>query len=339
MKKFTTSLVGLLLICFAAKAQSKTEGAVCVAFYNCENFFDTKDDVGVNDEEFLPNGKMKWDAERYATKLEHTAQVIAAFNDEQGADLIGLCEIENRQVLEDLIKQPALKAYKYGIVHHDSPDLRGIDVALLYKKGKFTVESSSWITMHFPNNDSTRTRDVTVVKGHFSKANTTYIFICHFPSRRGGTEESNPRRLFVAKTIRHAVDSIHRVNSEAAIIIMGDLNDEPGDASIQALTHPKDETEEHLLINTMAPLKEKHQGSHYYKGEWSMFDQIIISENLTNNRASVFYEPNSAVCNKFPFLLETEEKYRGQPLRTYVGEKYLGGYSDHLPVNIILNVR
>ncbi|MEL6943263.1 MAG: endonuclease/exonuclease/phosphatase family protein, partial [Bacteroidota bacterium] len=244
MKQFTLlSFVFLLTIHFA-QAQVHFFKKKCtprVAFYNVENLFDTVDDPIKPDEEFTPEGRQKWSNARYFAKLLKIAKVVEQMDHPA---FIGMCEVENRTVLEDLISRPALNNRAYGIVHHESPDYRGIDVAFLYDKKQFKVKKSQTIRINFPAEivEDYTTRDILMVEGTFQKKQPLYFFINHWPSRRGGLKESEPKRTYVAAQLRKAVDSLFQVNPNAQIMIMGDFNDETDNKSISEVLNAQMES-------------------------------------------------------------------------------------------------
>lgn len=287
--------------------------------YNLENLFDTIDQPHVKDEEFLPNGKNQWSSDRYLKKLQRMAEAIAALNNGKGLAILGVCEAENKQVLLDLTHQKSLKKFGYQVAHIDSKDPRGIDVAFLYQpkwvkfQGLYAFQPDRFADSPFLS------RPILVMKATTKKGDL-YVLENHWPSRSGGTEQSASRRMATAKLLSYLADSLERANPSAQIIAMGDFNDEPSDASMQLVkksTH---------LQNSMESWP-KEEGTHFYQKEWSKLDQILY------NQAWSFETPKSK-AEKLPFLLEKEGKYQGNPFRTYVGPKYLGGYSDHLPVTI-----
>ncbi|MEN9522303.1 MAG: hypothetical protein RL065_680 [Bacteroidota bacterium] len=318
------------------KAQSKKQ--LSVAFYNCENYFDTINDPKVKDEEFLPEAKSHWTIGRFNTKKQHIAQVLSSINI-SGADIIGLCEVENKYVLEELIKEPGMVSGNYQIVHYNSTDERGIDVALLYKKDAMKLLGSKSYRIYFPFDSSLKTRDLLIVNAEFSNGQQAFIAVNHFPSRRGGTDESDKKREYVAQFERNLFDSIYNANKKAnpVLLAMGDFNDEPENNSLQVMEKSKVMP----MINTFKSFKEKKEGTHYYKGEWSLFDQFFVSKNAVEKPSTkVNYQTNSATIYKPDFLLEQSKGlYFGSPLRTYAGPRYFGGYSDHLPVYILLDLK
>jgi hypothetical protein len=316
----------LIFCCGYVQSQNK----LYIGHYNLENLFDTIDQKNVMDEEFLPNGKNKWTKERYTQKLEHMAEVIAALNKDEKLAILSVCEVENKGVLEDLIKQKSIKKLKLNIAHIDSRDLRGIDVAFLYDAKQFKPKN---IIAEQPDrfaDSAFISRPILIMSGTTPYGNAVF-FANHWPSRSAGTEISAPRRMATAKLLAYLVDSTTKANPDAMIFALGDLNDGPHDASLLWVkTHTK-------LTNAMedsSSFAGRHYGSHYYKGEWGVLDQILyeMPQNKTLWKAT-------ATFNHFPFLLESEGKYKGTPYRTFVGSKYTGGYSDHLPVTLNIEFR
>lgn len=288
-----------------------------VAFYNLENLFDTIHDSGKNDYEFLPEGKKNWTSEKYQDKLNKLSRVVLSIDsDWQGPDVIGLCEVENLKVLLDLVKTTNLKHQNYGIVHHESPDPRGIDVALLYKKDKLKWVSDTAISI--PN---TKTRDILRVDLKNSK-DTLSFYVNHWSSRRGGETKSAPKRAYQASVLRANLLLNHH-----PIVIMGDFNDTPQDQSI--LTHAQFLCT-HSSFTNMAC---QATGTLKHKQDWQTFDQIIISDHLYP-----FSSP--MVVHQKTFLLEKDHTYTGEkPFRAFKGDIYTGGFSDHLPVYIKLDLK
>lgn len=329
-------LVILFSVYFSFSIAQKTPSKIRIAFYNPENIFDTINDPKKNDEEFLPEGKNKWNTNKYEIKLKHTARVVSEINDGKGADIIGFSEIENKSVLVDLTTKTELKKQNYDIVHHDSPDERGIDVALIYKKDIFSVTESKAYNISFPFDTTERTRDILLVKGVVMKNKAKlYILVNHWPSRRGGENESEPKRVFVAERVKQIVDSISKSEDGVCFIIMGDLNDTPKNKSItEGLKTISDTLKANPfdLYNLMSDLEKQGKGTHFYKGEKSMLDQFIISANLFAGKKLYTYS-NSAKIFEQEWLMEKHPKTGEiQPYRTFVGNKFIGGYSDHLPI-------
>ncbi|KOY84806.1 hypothetical protein AD998_00360 [bacterium 336/3] len=339
-----------LLFCFFTSilfAQKKPKNTFTIAFYNVENLFDTEDDPAIDDSEFLPTSENKWDNEKYQKKLVNMSSAISTLGSPQAPDILGLCEIENKRVIEDLIAQPALKNKNYGIVHYNSPDERGIDVGMIYKKDLFKPFAEKSCRIIFPEVKD-KTRDFLIVSGILGGKDTLHVFVAHFPSRRGGLKESEPKRIYVASQVKSKVDSIQKRSPKANIIVMGDLNDEPINKSIVETINAKPYSEglkQGQMFNAMGVLKAEGKGTHaYYNGkekitEWNLLDQMILSSNLVNKKSSLRYVLKSATIHKPETLMQQEPaQYKGQPLRTFAGKKYLGGYSDHFPVFIQLAV-
>ena len=308
---------------------------VRVVFWNVENLYDTYDDTTKLDNEFTPSGMMRWNYTRFHTKLNHVAKTLLAAGKWEAPGIIGLCEVENRYVMNKLIYESPLKPFAYRMVHHESPDLRGIDVALLYRPSVFRVLSSKAYKISFPFDTSARTREILLVQGMLGNSDTLNLLINHWPSRRGGYAESQPRRDFVAGMLRSIFDSIQLRHPQSKILIMGDFNDEPTSGSIARILHamPPDSMQFPTdLLNLMYPFCGR-QGSHRYRGTWSMLDQFMISGSLLKPCKGVGLIIGSVRIFKGEFLLKEDLKYFGsKPFRTFNGLRYEGGFSDHLPV-------
>ncbi len=316
-----------------------------VAFYNLENLFDTIDTPGVNDLEFTPEGIKNWDSEKYWTKIDQLAKVIAKLGVEYnaaGASIFGLCEMENREVLKDLVNADAIKNRGYAIIHYDSPDERGIDVALFYRPEVFQPERTSSVPLLIKNETGEQilTRDQLVVSGLLNGERMHFI-VNHWPSRYGGEERSRPFRIEAARLTRAIVDSIMGTDRNAKIIVMGDLNDDPDNESVRKHLNAhsnRSKVKRNELFNATGVLFEEGQGTLPYRGSWNMFDQMIVSKPLLKSRRGAYYF-DSVHIFKPEFLLQQEGRYRGYTWRTYVGNNYHGGFSDHLPAYIILKKR
>jgi predicted extracellular nuclease len=310
-------------------------------FYNVENLFDTEDDPEKNDQEFLPDQGKYWTPKRYKTKLNQIYQVITAVGGWELPEIVGLSEIENRKVLEDLVNQTPLFRANYKIIHYESPDSRGIDVALLYREDRFTPDHSRPIPVTFPKNMGRSTRDILYVRGRTVNNDTLHVFINHWPSRWGGQMETEEKRMFCANIVRRVTDSIMKAQPGANIIVSGDLNDYPTDRSLTETLKTKtnfDNIRHKSLYNLSYYLQEeKGLGTHKYNGHWGILDQIIVSGGLLDITTSLHTSIDNVHIFNEDFLLENDEKYTGQQVyRTYVGYKYKGGFSDHLPVYIDL---
>jgi endonuclease/exonuclease/phosphatase family metal-dependent hydrolase len=303
-------------------------------FYNTENFYDTINDPKTNDEEFTPSAKVPWTAARLETKIEHTAQVIADIASPAMPDLVGFAEIENRQVLEMLVSSSRLSKTKYGIVHYDSPDERGIDVAMLYNPATFKVIASEPLHVTLPDNDLTR--DILHVKGKLNSGEILHVFINHWPSRREGSEISAAKRMAAAKVLRTKIDEIQKLEKSPRILILGDFNDEPSDNSItQGLkaVNPEQAFAATNLYSLLYPEFKNGEGSLFYK-DWDLFDQVIVSGNLLSAKKGMRTSVPNAGIFKAEYLLFKNKTGESRPNRTMSSGKYYGGYSDHLPVYV-----
>ncbi len=324
----------------ARKSQPKVNVHLsAVAFYNLENIFDTIDNPGVNDYEYTPDGPMKWGTMKYNAKLQRMSYAISQIGLDYspvGAAIIGVCEVENRGVLEDLVNQPDIKNRSYEIVHYDGPDRRGVDVALLYNPALFIVTNSKSYRLHSP--DTTfRTRDQLMVSGYLQDEKI-HLIVNHWPSRWGGEMRSRPKRNEAAALTRSIVDSLFRVDPNARIIVMGDLNDDPTNESCAVILGAKKEKNDVKpgeLYNVLWKTLDRGIGSLAWNDRWNLFDQIIISHELIHKDKNKLYLWKSEIFNR-KFLIQQEGPYKGTPLRTHAGGVWLNGYSDHFPVLIYL---
>lgn len=307
---------------------------IAIGFYNVENLFDIYDDPEKDDDEFLPTAERKWTKERYDDKVVKLSTVISKLGNSLPA-IVGLCEVENREVVVDLTKSEALKEGKYEVVHYDSPDQRGIDVGLIYRTEKFKVTHSQPVPVHLP--DSIRpTRDILYVKGEVIDGPELHIFVNHWPSRWGGAEQSEYKRILAAQALKAKIDSITAIDANAYIVSMGDYNDYPYNRSITEILDADSLNTNSTLVNLMSGLEETHRGSFNYRGEWGFLDQIIVSRSLTDYKL-----PDVSTSSTQPYYFEemiyTHPEYGDERLnRSYGGTTYYGGYSDHLPVYTIL---
>jgi hypothetical protein len=313
---------------------------VRIVFYNVENLFHPTDDSLTNDEEFTPLGAYHWTYNRYFQKLKKIAQVFISLSDQGKPAVIGLCEIENRRVLHDLINLPGFKKMGYRIIHQESDDPRGIDVAFLYDPVIFSPESYS--SIQILNKDGTRllTRNILRVKGIFFGKYTCHFFVNHWPSRRGGQKSSEKRRMLVAGHLRREVEKIVEEETDPNIIIMGDFNDEPADRSLrevlQAVDYAERENDCNLLYNLMFGPYRSGYGTHYRKNnfiESSLLDQFIVSKGVIEGFKGLKAVGEAGNIYRNGFLIDEKNS---MPLRTFQGYKYLGGTSDHFPVFIDL---
>jgi hypothetical protein len=347
MYKITTMrrfifLFSLTFLSLYAFSQSNYKAGV-IAFYNVENVFDTINTEGVLDEEFTPDGPNMWTGKRYLEKLDRLAMVISGIGADEGIKggpaILGVSEIENRSVLEDLAAHPILADADYRVIHFDSPDRRGVDVGLLYQPRYFEPLNAVSAELMLYNEDGSRiyTRDQLLVSGNFD-GEPMHFIVNHWPSRRGGEKASRPLRNEAARLTKSLVDSLMAIDPDSKIVVMGDLNDDPVNQSVRRILGAVDSPErvrEGGLFNAMYPLFRKGVGSLAYRDAWNLFDQMIISEPLVRSSQDGYRFLAARVYNK-EFLTQQDGQYRGYPFRTYVGTTYQGGYSDHFPVYLIL---
>ncbi len=322
-------LISVLFSIAFGFAQGQEQGRLRAMFWNVENLFYPEDDSLTEDDDFTPEGNMHWTFNRYHQKLNRIFKVFAAAGIYEPPALIALAEIEDMKVLQDLYYRTPLNKYDYGIVHRDSPDRRGIDVALFYRKGLFQLLGTSFIRLRFIEEPDYRTRDILHAKLLLQSEDTLHAFVNHWPSRYGGVAAFSGRRAVAAGNLSFVADSILQKNPSASILILGDFNDEPGDASISEIlgAGPAEAADSFQWIN----LAEGTGGTIKYKGDWQVFDQVIVSRPLYLGQAGLKAE-NYGIL-QLPELLTEDTGYTGAiPYRTYRGWKYDGGYSDHLPV-------
>lgn len=310
----------VMLIVTSACAQVKKTGII--GFYNVENLYDTLNDPDKDDEEFLPEGKNQWTQERYNDKLKKMAQVM---NDMGNLLVLGVCEIENERVLRDVLKQRTDN--KLAIVHYDSDDARGVDVGLFYDSTQLKLDNSGYLRYRTVVEDKP-TRDILWAKFSAGKQNV-YFLVNHWPSRRGGEKESEPNRLKAADVARNFIDSVTLVDKKAAFVFMGDLNDYPTNTAPLKIAEK--------LTPMITKASGEFGGSYNYRGEWDVLDHIMVSSSLFKNKGFTVIS-NSGKILSFPYLMTV---YKGNkvPNRLYAGDKYLGGYSDHLPVSIEVQLK
>lgn len=315
------------------KSPGKNNKAYTIAFYNLENLFDTKNDPKTLDDDFTPKGKKNWNNKRYKRKLKKLGGVIAQLGVKRSFHspaIVGVVEVENQNVLVDLVNSNSLKNLNYGIIHYDSPDERGIDVALLYKKELFELVSSETFPLYLEGNNGDRdyTRDILLVKGNLN-GELIHILVNHWPSRRSGSNESEVKRIKAAELAMFIVEKINKEAENAKIIIMGDFNDNPSNISVKK--HLVNDT----FYNPMERLIDTGNGTLNYKRTWHLFDQIIFSKNFFNIEEGKHTFKYAEVFDKH-FLKEWKGKFKGNPFRTYIGKWYQGGFSDHFPVYVYL---
>ena len=311
-----------------------------IGFWNVENLYDTLNDRWKNDEEFTPAGLNAWTGERYRLKIEHLADVISQMAMEatpDGLALIGLCEVENKNVIQDLLNSPKLKPRHYQFIHIDGPDSRGVDPSFIYNPAYFKVMKAESYPVLLVTDPAYKTRDILVVSGFFLGEPLT-VLVNHWPSRRGGELASRPNRIAAAKTARHIADSISAGDLKMKLIIMGDLNDDPVNASVKEyirtcasiqLTH------EGCYFNPMEKLYREGIGTLAWNDSWNLFDQLLLNKNWIPGNYNTWQYYTVRIFNK-SFLKTEAGPFKGYPLRTYSSKIYTGGYSDHFPVYMII---
>jgi predicted extracellular nuclease len=336
-KKMILILLAFFLLPIINFGQEKDvqDKDLTIAFYNVENLFDTIDQPGVDDEEFTPGGEKEWNTKRYTKKIYDIAKVLYSMNPDDLPEIIGLSEIENKNVLNDLIKSDLLEKAHYSMVHYNSPDKRGIDVALLFAPAEFTLLKSRSVPISFPFDPATKVRDILYVKG-LAKKDTIHIFVNHWKSRYGGKKATEQKRVYSARILKNQTDSIFRKNPQAKIAIVGDFNDEPSDKSLNntlEASSPAKNTQKQELFNLLYPLDKKGKGTYNYKYEWYMLDNFIVSSSFLNAENGYVIQPGNVHIHKPEWLLFDHPKAGMKiPDRTYGGPNYYGGYSDHLAI-------
>lgn len=311
-----------------------------IAFWNVENLFDTIDEREKNDDDFLPKGIYEWDQERLEQKMFNLARVIRSMNNNKAPDILGVCEVEHTYLLDSMANS-FLSDFNYKSVGIESPDNRGIDNALMYKSDKFKLLSVIGDTVKLSAGFPTRLILYVSLLSNFN--DTLHIFVNHFPSRRGGQEESEIHRIETAKTLRDGIDRVFSSNHSAKIIVMGDFNDEPTNTSILNTLKAKPfkcelltadnfiEDDNSDLFNASYEQYEAGVGTFLYREKWDMLDQIIISKELLTGN-SLRYECSSFEVYKPYFMVTQSGRFAGSPFPGYGGRRYLGGYSDHFAV-------
>jgi predicted extracellular nuclease len=341
MKKIVLVILSLFL--FVTVFSQKTDyKPIVIGFYNLENFYDTIDNPNVNDDEFTPKGAKNYDADIYLNKVLHLATIISQMGTEinpDGPAILGVAEIENDTVLKDLVHQKLLEKRNYKIVHYDSRDARGIDVAFLYNAKYFTVEASNKLFVQLPggSKDAYFTRDVLWVKGKLD-GETVHIYVNHWPSRVGGEQRSAPARAAAAMVCKNHMDSIAKADGYQKVIIMGDLNDDPVSPSITEVLKAKGNIKDVFkggLFNPWVDLYKKGIGTLAYQDAWGLFDQIMISYPFLDKKQNGLFFYQQHIFRR-EYMVENKGQYKGYPMRTWDGNTYRGGYSDHFPTYLIM---
>ncbi len=337
-KIFIFSLVLFLSFNFTHAQQYKV---VTIGFYNVENLFDTINDPKTKDDEFTPNGYRGYTSEVFYDKINKLSDVISQISSDvtpDGLAILGVAEVENRSVLETLVTHPKIKERNYQIIHYDSPDARGIDVGLLYNPRYFKPTQSEPLEVILSDRDGKgyATRDVLYVEGYFM-GEPLFVFVNHWPSRLGGEEASNPARFKAAGVVKHKLDSLRTINPDYKIIIMGDFNDHPVSPSIAKVLGAKgsvNKLERGDIYNPWVDFYKKGKGTSPFQDSWGLFDQVMLSTGFLEKYTDQYYF-HKAVIFKKSFMLQKTGRFKGYPKRTYDGNRYIGGYSDHLPTYLI----
>ncbi|MGM0375514.1 MAG: endonuclease [Bacteroidota bacterium] len=333
----------LVILCtfffsFTSFSQQKKPVEVGVLFYNVENLFNPDKHPEKDDDAFTPGGDRRWTHYRKVDKQRKVSQVILFAGKWNPPVLVGLCEVEDRHVLDELIFQTGLDQLAYHVVHFESPDERGIDAALLYRRDRFDVLKARPVPVTFQDKERRPTRDILYVKGVADEADTLHVMVNHWPSRWGGVLATQSKRITAAKTLKALCDSIRQSSPDAKMIAMGDFNDEPVNKSLKILSGQPG-TPDGPFVNLALHAEGKVPGTIRYRHEWTCFDQILVSKNLLSgeDRNGYFLKDTAMQIVAPGFLLEEAPDYPGfRPCRTYSGFKYVGGFSDHLPVMIRL---
>ena len=323
--------------------QARDDKGLRIMFYNVENMFDPFDDSLKMDDEYTPGGFRGWSFSKFIKKVNNTARVIINVGGWEPPSIVGLCEVENDFALFYLTNRSPLKKFKYKYIHHESPDNRGIDVAMLYRDEKFDFIHDEAITIRFPFDTNSRTRDILYVKGLINMTDTLHVFVNHWPSRYGGYLGTKNKREYVASVLKRKVDSIIDVDAMAYIVIMGDLNDDPSEYSILGILDAKgidNDRKDNYLVNLMYDKHlEGEEGTHKFQEHWGILDQLIVSSSFFHKNSKIKIAGDKAIIFSADFLLIEDQQYLGyKTFRTYHGAKYQGGYSDHLPVYLDLEV-
>jgi predicted extracellular nuclease len=342
MLRFLLFLIAFIGVQNVSIAQEKAYKVGCIGFYNLENLFDTLDTPNVRDTEFTPNGDKLYGTSIYSEKLEKLASVVSQVGTEltpDGLAILGVSEIENRSVLEDFVRHPLVKERNYQIVHFDSPDKRGIDVGMIYHPKYFKpVHSENRPLMIYKETgERIYTRDILYVAGEFD-GEMIHVMVNHWPSRRGGEKATQHLRNAGAMVCKQLTDSLLAVNPQAKVFIMGDLNDDPVSPSVKKVLNAKGKTKEVRegdLFNPWYDMYKKGYGTLAYRDAWSLFDQIIVSEEVTDRKQKGYFFHKAKIF-KERHMLQKSGRFKGYPYRTFVGDTYMGGYSDHFPVYMFL---
>lgn len=341
MMKTKQILALCLLLCTSHLCALAQRDTLVVAFYNVENLFHPSDDSLTRDDDFTPNGAYHWSYGKYYKKIANVAKVLIAMGQGKPPAIVGLAEIENERVLKDLCYRSPLKTFGYRYVHHDSPDRRGVDVALMYRDSLVRILREHKVPVQFPFEPQTRNRDLLYALAQFPCGDSLHIIVNHWTSRFGGYAATIPKRNYYADVARRVVDSVLVDNPEANILLIGDFNDYATDESMVAHLRAQafaPENTEDTLFNLMYYFENQNNvGSHKHEDFWGCLDQIIVSRGLLFDQNRLHIAGHQSHIFQAPFLLVPDEKFGGmKTYRTFLGPRYIGGYADHLPVYVLL---
>lgn len=337
-KLLLASSIALPALLFAQDKQRLVPAVI--GFYNIENLFDTINDPAINDEDFLPTGNNQWTGERYRMKLHNMAKVIGELGTDihpRGPALLGLAEVENGSVVEDLVRTEPLTGRGLKVVSHEGPDERGVDVAFIYDPQQFKLLGQKAYRLVVPNEPDFLTRDQLLVSGILD-GDTIHAIVAHWPSRRGGEKRSRPYRNLAADLGRHIVDSLTARNPNARVFYMGDLNDDPINESVRKhmkAVGDKNAAKGELLYGPMEKYYKDGIGTLAWRDSWNLFDQIILTPALCTGEGGRYKHHGTFIHNK-PYMRQKEGNFEGYPFRTFVGNQFMNGYSDHFPVYVVL---
>jgi endonuclease/exonuclease/phosphatase family metal-dependent hydrolase len=334
-------VISIVLFFLWSPIFSQSKNDITVAFYNCENFFDTTNDPEKKDDEFLPESLKKWDQEKYHHKLQKVAQVLdSTVFGIHLPEMVGLAEIENKEVLQDLITKTQFKNKKYGAICTTGKDERSIDVGLIYDKSKFTLIHYEELDATNNTLDDYKTRNILLANLKSTNGDLIYVFVNHWPSRRFGELKSEIKRIYAAQVLRNKIDLVFKLNTNAKIIVMGDFNDYPDNSSILNILKANNQLNStNNLYNAFYQLDKNKQGTVFYNNEWRCFDQIMLSQGFIKPKSGYFFNTKNAFILRKDFVMHKNKKTGKQtPNRTYGPKnKYYNGYSDHLCVYIRLD--
>jgi hypothetical protein len=340
MKNFPVLALIILIGIFQSSFFTGKKSTYTLGFYNVENLFDTIRNTNIHDEDFTPDGKNHWDTKKYKTKLENLSRVILGIGFGNAPVIVGMAEVENKQVLEDLIKTKNLKEKKYAVIHHNSKDERGIDVGAIYRTDILKEVKYEYLEVVLP--DATDfTREILYVKAAIIGNYPINIFYNHWPSRREGEARSEPKRIAAAKVLKAKIDEIKKNDANAVIFIMGDFNDEPNNKSIsEVLGAGKATDKTKWLINLSYNKFENKEGTHSFNGEWNMLDQVMVSRSFYEKTNGLTLTQKQTGIFKEPYVLFKHKDGTVSPNKSYSGTQFhSSGYSDHLAIYFSLEVK